>query len=71
MIVHYKQSIKDTIDECISNSNKRNQEIDRIELSSHEYVQFLEEIGTLGQMLIKDPFTGHRKYRGVQLFVSL
>lgn len=69
MRIRYKESIKETIDREISNAKHRQQEVEYVELNQYEYIQFLEEIGPIGSIVIKDAFTKERTYRGVRILV--
>lgn len=56
MKIHYKQSIKEQLDLAISGHAIDGQEIDFIELSMQEYIQFLEELGpTTDRILLNIP----------------
>lgn len=69
MRIRFKESIKETIDRHISNAKHSQQEIEFIQLSNEEYIQFLEEIGHVATIVLKDAFTKERRYRGVRILV--
>lgn len=66
MKLHLKCSVKDKIDdviECYTNN------IDFIELTELEYINFLEELNTIQQILIVDPITKYRIYKNIRIKV--
>lgn len=69
MKIHYTQSIAQTIRLEIHKAKVENREIDFIELSEHEYIQLLEEIGPIGAICHRDAFTKKRSIYGVHLKV--
>lgn len=67
MRIKYKQSIKAQVDEAIANNS--NDSIDYISFSKDEYIQFLEEIGPIGSIILTDSFTKHKSYRKIRIKV--
>ena len=67
MKVHFKQSIKQQLDELFGKGTAM--DISYVELTEYEYIQLLEEIGPLGQILIVDVDTKFRHYKGIRLKV--
>jgi hypothetical protein len=65
MKIKYTRSILEQVDIAIDNATKNNVAIDYIELSDHEYVQFLEEISPTQRILLSVP--PKRCYRLTQL----
>lgn len=69
MRVQYKESIRAAVDRAILDSKYAHQEIEYIQLNRDEYIQFLEEIGPIGNIILKDPFSNERKYKDVRILV--
>jgi hypothetical protein len=67
MKIHYKQSIRQQLDELFGKG--LTQDIDSVELTESEYIQLLEELPTLGQILLTDADTKFRVYKGIRLKV--
>lgn len=67
MKIHYKHSIRQQLDELFGKG--LSQDIDFVELTESEYIQLLEELPTLGQILLTDVDTKHRVYKGIRLKV--
>lgn len=65
MKIKYKRSIQEYIDEYIDIAIENNAEIEYIQLTESEYIQFLEEIDTIQKVLLDVP--PKRVYRLVQL----
>lgn len=66
MRIQFKQSVKEKIDNVIDGNYA---EVEYIELSTYEYIQFLEEISDVQRILIIDPTTKLRTYRNTRLKV--
>ena len=69
MKIKYTQSIKYDVDDLIDDAQSRNAEIEYIELNANEYIQFLEEINDIQRILIINPTTKLREYRGIRIKV--
>ena len=65
MKIHFTQSIIDQVDYAIYTAIQDNTDIDYIQLSEHEYMQFLEELSPTQRILLSVP--PKRCYRSVQL----
>lgn len=69
MKIRYVESVYCNIKEIVHTAKLENKEIDYIELTIHEYSQLLEEIGPLGTICHRDPFTNKRSILGTTLKV--
>ncbi len=67
MKIHYKQSIRAQLDDMFDTGLVK--DINFVELSESEYISLLEELPTLGQILLVDADTKHRIYKGIRLKV--
>ena len=69
MRVKYKDSIRERVDEVISLADRECTDIEYVELTTFEYIQFLEELSDIQRLLIVDPITKQRLYRNVRIKV--
>ena len=69
MKIKYLKSIKQTIDEIIDSSIYYRTPIEFIELTTWEFAQFLEELGALGDIRLKELGSDTRKYKDIPIKV--
>lgn len=66
MRVHFKESVKDKVDNFIAFYGEA---IEFIELTKEEYIEFLEQISITQRILIINPETGLRTYNNIRIKV--
>ncbi len=64
MKLHLKQSVKEYVDKLILDYKDN---IDFIELTEWEYINFLEELEDIQRILIVDPITKLRIYKNTRI----